>query len=79
MSQPSLASFIVKRPWLRGWMQPLSNWYTDVRQIELHPSSARTADPSRIAALRIPQARTEVHLPPTPVNGPSLALHALLK
>ncbi|KAF2480278.1 ubiquinol-cytochrome C reductase complex 14kD subunit-domain-containing protein [Neohortaea acidophila] len=29
MSQPSLAPFIIKRPWLRRWMQPLSNWYMD--------------------------------------------------
>ena len=27
MSQPSLANFIIKRPWLRGWMQPLAEWY----------------------------------------------------
>ncbi|KAJ5787263.1 hypothetical protein N7457_002253 [Penicillium paradoxum] len=29
MSAPSLASYIVKRPWLKRWMTPLSNWYTD--------------------------------------------------
>ncbi len=29
MSQPSLANFIIKRPWLRRWMQPLSAWYFD--------------------------------------------------
>jgi len=27
MSQPSLANYIVKRPWLKRWMQPLANWY----------------------------------------------------
>ena len=29
MSQPSLANFIVKRPWLRRWMEPLASWYVD--------------------------------------------------
>ncbi|KAI9811652.1 MAG: Cytochrome b-c1 complex subunit 7 [Pycnora praestabilis] len=29
MSQPSLTSFIIKRPWLRRWMTPLANWYSD--------------------------------------------------
>ncbi|GAB7351979.1 hypothetical protein MBLNU459_g2505t1 [Dothideomycetes sp. NU459] len=29
MSQPSLTNFIVKRPWLKRWMQPLANWYSD--------------------------------------------------
>lgn len=29
MSQPSLTNFIVKRPWLKRWMTPLANWYTD--------------------------------------------------
>lgn len=27
MSQPSLAPYILKRPWLNRWMQPLSKWY----------------------------------------------------
>merc|ERR1712225_67517 len=29
MSQPSLATYIVKRPWLKKMMMPLSNWYCD--------------------------------------------------
>ncbi|KAG9519800.1 hypothetical protein KCU71_g8833, partial [Aureobasidium melanogenum] len=29
MSQPSMTNFIVKRPWLKRWMTPLANWYTD--------------------------------------------------
>lgn len=29
MSQPSLAGFMMKRPWLMRWMKPLSNWYAD--------------------------------------------------
>ncbi|KAE9377855.1 14 kDa subunit of cytochrome bd ubiquinol oxidase [Stipitochalara longipes BDJ] len=29
MSQPSLASYIVKRPWLKRWMTPLANWYAN--------------------------------------------------
>ncbi|OGE50259.1 hypothetical protein PENARI_c017G00334 [Penicillium arizonense] len=29
MSAPSFASYIVKRPLLKRWMQPLANWYTD--------------------------------------------------
>jgi hypothetical protein len=27
MSAPSLAPYIMKRPWLQKWMKPLSNWY----------------------------------------------------
>ena len=27
MSAPSLAPFILKRPWLQKWVQPLANWY----------------------------------------------------
>jgi len=27
MSYPSLAPYILKRPWLSRWMKPLSNWY----------------------------------------------------
>ncbi|KAF2100690.1 ubiquinol-cytochrome c reductase complex 14 kDa protein [Rhizodiscina lignyota] len=27
MSQPSLAKFVLKRPWLKRWMQPISDWY----------------------------------------------------
>ncbi|KAE8136903.1 cytochrome b-c1 complex subunit 7 [Aspergillus pseudotamarii] len=29
MSAPSLTSYIVKRPWLKRWMMPIANWYTD--------------------------------------------------
>jgi len=29
MSQPSLAPYIMKRPWLMRWAQPLSKWYFD--------------------------------------------------
>ncbi|KAK5171374.1 Cytochrome b-c1 complex subunit 7 [Saxophila tyrrhenica] len=29
MSVPSMANFIVKRPWLSRWMVPLSKWYKD--------------------------------------------------
>ncbi|KAJ9623574.1 Cytochrome b-c1 complex subunit 7 [Taxawa tesnikishii (nom. ined.)] len=29
MSQPSLTNFIIKRPWLKRWMMPLAQWYTD--------------------------------------------------
>lgn len=29
MTTPSLAPFIMKRPWLQKWMQPLSRWYMD--------------------------------------------------
>ncbi|KZF25671.1 ubiquinol-cytochrome c reductase complex 14 kDa protein [Xylona heveae TC161] len=28
MASPSV-NFIVRRPWLRRWMTPLANWYTD--------------------------------------------------
>ena len=27
MSAPSLAPFIMKRPWLQRWVKPLANWY----------------------------------------------------
>lgn len=29
MSAPSLAGYIVKRPWLQRFMMPLAQWYTD--------------------------------------------------
>ncbi|KAJ5113452.1 hypothetical protein N7478_006851 [Penicillium angulare] len=29
MSAPSVANYIVKRPWLKRWMTPIANWYTD--------------------------------------------------
>ncbi|KAJ5907870.1 Cytochrome b-c1 complex subunit 7 [Penicillium taxi] len=29
MSAPSVANYIVKRPWLKRWMTPLAHWYTD--------------------------------------------------
>ncbi|RMY93165.1 hypothetical protein D0861_02072 [Hortaea werneckii] len=29
MSYPSLAPYIMKRPWLMRWMRPLSEWYFD--------------------------------------------------
>ncbi|RMZ81044.1 hypothetical protein DV738_g2484, partial [Chaetothyriales sp. CBS 135597] len=29
MSAPSLAPYILKRPWLKRWMVPLANWYAD--------------------------------------------------
>ncbi|KAL1629684.1 Cytochrome b-c1 complex subunit 7, mitochondrial [Neofusicoccum ribis] len=59
MSQPSLASFIVKRPWLRGWFQPLSAWYTDLagyrklglRADDLIPEESETV---QLALKRLP-------------------------
>lgn len=29
MSAPSLAPYILKRPWLKRWMMPIANWYAD--------------------------------------------------
>ncbi|KAE9972426.1 Cytochrome b-c1 complex subunit 7 [Venturia inaequalis] len=29
MSQPSLVNFIIKRPWLKTWLTPISNWYNN--------------------------------------------------
>ncbi|MCJ1340096.1 Cytochrome b-c1 complex subunit 7 [Bachmanniomyces sp. S44760] len=29
MSAPSLAGYIMKRPWLKRWMMPLAKWYVD--------------------------------------------------
>ncbi|KAH8821137.1 cytochrome b-c1 complex subunit 7 [Xylogone sp. PMI_703] len=29
MSAPSLTSFVVKRPWLRNLLTPMSNWYAN--------------------------------------------------
>ncbi|KAL2852796.1 cytochrome b-c1 complex subunit 7 [Aspergillus pseudoustus] len=29
MSAPSLTNFVVKRPWLKRWMQPIASWYVD--------------------------------------------------
>ncbi|KAF2142454.1 uncharacterized protein K452DRAFT_286867 [Aplosporella prunicola CBS 121167] len=30
MAQPSLTKFIIKRPWLKNWLKPVANWYTDL-------------------------------------------------
>ncbi|KAK4942106.1 Cytochrome b-c1 complex subunit 7, mitochondrial [Elasticomyces elasticus] len=29
MSAPSMAPYILKRPWLKRWMMPLANWYAE--------------------------------------------------
>ncbi|KAL8737393.1 MAG: hypothetical protein Q9181_001730 [Wetmoreana brouardii] len=29
MSAPSMTKFIMKRPWLKRWMKPLSEWYAN--------------------------------------------------
>ncbi|KIW52607.1 hypothetical protein PV05_08237 [Exophiala xenobiotica] len=29
MSAPSLAPYILRRPWLKRWMMPLANWYAE--------------------------------------------------
>lgn len=29
MSAPSLAPYILKRPWLQKWVQPLAKWYVN--------------------------------------------------
>jgi hypothetical protein len=29
MSQPSLAGYIIKRPWLKKMMMPVANWYAN--------------------------------------------------
>lgn len=29
MSAPSLAGYIMKRPWLKRWMMPLAKWYAN--------------------------------------------------
>ncbi|KAL8908639.1 MAG: hypothetical protein Q9207_000727 [Kuettlingeria erythrocarpa] len=29
MSAPSMTKFILKRPWLKRWMTPISKWYAD--------------------------------------------------
>ncbi|KAF2864130.1 14 kDa subunit of cytochrome bd ubiquinol oxidase [Piedraia hortae CBS 480.64] len=30
MSYPSLAPFVLKRPWLMRWMKPMASWYNDL-------------------------------------------------
>ncbi|MCJ1454997.1 Cytochrome b-c1 complex subunit 7 [Mycoblastus sanguinarius] len=30
MSAPSLAGYIIKRPWLKRWMMPFANWADDL-------------------------------------------------
>lgn len=55
MSVPHFANFIVKRPWLRAWIQPLSNWYTNAagyRQIGLRYESTILHRPSSMAPRR---------------------------
>ena len=29
MSAPTLAPYILRRPWLKRWMMPLANWYAN--------------------------------------------------
>lgn len=29
MSQPSLAPFVLKRPFLKRWLTPFANWYAN--------------------------------------------------
>jgi ubiquinol-cytochrome c reductase subunit 7 len=29
MSVPSLTSYVVKRPYLKRWLQPIAEWYTN--------------------------------------------------
>lgn len=62
MSQPSITNFIVKRPWLKRWMTPLANWYTDAagyRKLGLRYDNTDSHDmhcpylPSRIAIVLI--------------------------
>lgn len=49
MSAPSLAPFILKRPWLQRWVSPLAKWYGNAagyRQLGLrYPRPSR--EPSR--------------------------------
>ncbi|EKD16622.1 uncharacterized protein L3040_001365 [Drepanopeziza brunnea f. sp. 'multigermtubi'] len=60
MSQPSLAKFIVKRPWLKRMMMPLSNWYCNaagyrklgLRADDLIPEESETV---LLALKRLPQ------------------------
>jgi ubiquinol-cytochrome c reductase subunit 7 len=57
MSAPSLAPFILKRPWLQKWVQPLANWYVNAagyRQLGLR------YDPHQTNALRMRWRR--IHL-----------------
>ena len=54
MSQPSLTNFIVKRPWLKKWMTPLANWYTDAsgyRKLGLRYASANVRPPAHSCIL----------------------------
>ncbi|KAE8822320.1 hypothetical protein PTNB73_09517 [Pyrenophora teres f. teres] len=46
MSAPSLAPYIMKRPWLQRWVKPLSNWYCNAagyRQLGLRYGAPETA------------------------------------
>ena len=46
MSAPSLAPYIMKRPWLQRWMKPLANWYCNAagyRQLGLRYSAPDAA------------------------------------
>ncbi|KAN0108213.1 14 kDa subunit of cytochrome bd ubiquinol oxidase [Hyaloscypha variabilis] len=60
MSQPSLAGYIVKRPWLKRWMTPLANWYANaagyrklgLRADDLIPEESETV---LLALKRLPQ------------------------
>lgn len=29
MSAPSLTNYVIKRPWLKNWLMPLAQWYSN--------------------------------------------------
>ena len=68
MSTPSLARQIIKRPWLKRWALPLSNWYKDaagyrkmgLRYVQLrttrYPGDSTTRGSSRSSWLIVTDA-----------------------
>ncbi|KAF2690780.1 hypothetical protein K458DRAFT_326648 [Lentithecium fluviatile CBS 122367] len=59
MSAPSLAPFILKRPWLQKWVKPLANWYVNAagyRQLGLRADDLipEENDTVQLALKRLP-------------------------
>jgi len=52
MSGPSLAPYILRRPWLKKWMMPFANWYANAsgyRKLGQHSRRLRSCDCDKAA------------------------------
>ncbi|KAF2201991.1 ubiquinol-cytochrome c reductase complex 14 kDa protein-like protein [Delitschia confertaspora ATCC 74209] len=59
MSNPSAISFVMKRPWLQKWLEPLASWYSNAagyRQMGLRADDLipEESDSVQLALKRLP-------------------------